>query len=120
MIIVLYRGASIGNVDSFPENCNRSRVGAMHLTPFHAYEITDDEWAHIQSVYPNVADFFSVVGDKEPVVPEHVVVPMEQPVVEPTTESIESPAKSYKKPGAKKVSYDSTVFHPPASSQEKA
>ena len=48
MVTILYLGQTAVSIE-FPKGVARSRAGALHMAPHLGYEITDQEWAYIQS-----------------------------------------------------------------------
>lgn len=73
--------ANVGpcQVDDFPDDCERSREGALHLRPARTLNVTDDEYLHLAEHH---AELLSKMIEVEPgrslaerVRPEHLVAP---------------------------------------------
>jgi hypothetical protein len=79
---VFHVPASVGprQVDGFPEGCERSRKGAIHLRPASTLVVTEGELAHLKAQCPQeVAKFVDITPEAPP-------IPAAQPAsVEPVT-----------------------------------
>lgn len=55
MKLIKYQGRLPECVEGFPEDCERSVEGSLHLRPGQTVELTDDEYAHIKAQRPTLA-----------------------------------------------------------------
>lgn len=55
MKLIKYQGRLPECVEGFPEDCERSVEGSLHLRPGQTVELTDDEYAHIKAQRPALA-----------------------------------------------------------------
>ena len=55
MKLVKYQGIHPECIEGFPEDCERSRKGSLHLRPGRTLELTDDEYAHLKAQRPDLA-----------------------------------------------------------------
>jgi hypothetical protein len=92
MMRVKYTGKTPEYPDGFPEKCERSCKGAIHLLPQRQLDITEDELKFIRKKYPKL---------------KLVEVPKEKPVAKlkmPLVTQKTSGLKSEKKPSGKESS----------------
>ncbi len=48
----------------FPEGCERSKKGSLHVRPASMLELTDSEWKYLQDKHADLAKHFIRVGQK--------------------------------------------------------
>jgi len=54
MIKVQYLGMSPEDVGGFPAGIERTFEGALHLKPRKVFELTEEEYAHVKKVRPDL------------------------------------------------------------------
>lgn len=62
-LVAVPAGVGPLQVDGFPEKCERSCKGALHLRPSSTAVATDGELAHIKDKLPKVAEKLRVLSD---------------------------------------------------------
>ena len=93
---VKYTGKSPEYLDGFPEKCERSCKGAIHLLPNALKDITEDEYKHIRKKYPKLK--LTVVPKEKP-----AVARLKAPVAQKKSGSASSAKSSEKKSLKKKA-----------------
>lgn len=84
--VVVRTGLLPQQVEDFPEGCERSCKGALHLKP-GTLTVTDGELAHIRKSRPELSAYLQVVSRTRPV--KAAAVPVEAPDDPPPgTESV--------------------------------
>lgn len=54
MKLIKYQGRLPECLEGFPQDCERSVEGSIHLRPGQTVELTDDEFAHIKTNRPKM------------------------------------------------------------------
>lgn len=66
MKLVKYQGLHPECLDGFPEDCERSKAGALHMRPGRTLLLTDDEYGHLKAQRPDIAKSCVVLRDNVP------------------------------------------------------
>lgn len=68
--LIVYYGDTPVCVEGFPEDCKRSKEGALHILPRKNMTVTDQEYDHILKSRPDMKKLLRVIAsglkDKEP------------------------------------------------------
>lgn len=63
MKLIKYQGRLPECAEGFPEDCERSVEGSIHLRPGQTIELSDDEYAHVKAQRPDLAKNFVVLRE---------------------------------------------------------
>jgi len=95
---IQYLGKMPEYLEDFPEGCNRSVKGSVHLVPKVMKIVSRDEYLHIKETKPELAKMIRLIDERKAVVKE-----VKKPKVEVKTETEEKPKTDEKKPVSKKM-----------------
>jgi arylsulfatase A-like enzyme len=116
--LIYYYGDSPVNVEGFPEDCKRSRKGALHLLRGRSMTITADEYDHIAKAYKEVMPKIRVVAE----VDEEAREAAKAKLAAKKAKKIEDAKKAeeVKKPEAEKPKAEAKKEQPKAESKSEA